>query len=189
LHIVIAQTNPDLGYKGITAFIVEASWEGVSIGVKEDKLGIRSSDTHSIMYTDVKIPKKNVLGEVGQGFKMVMKILEGGRIGIAAQALGIAQGAYDRAAAYARERKTFGKAIIEHQAIGHKLANMATEIEAARMLVYRAAYLKDQGEDYGLASSMAKLYAAETAMRHTVSEIQRLVINRSIQKGITELPI
>ena len=172
IHIVIAQTDPTKGHKGITAFIVHANWEGVTIGPKEDKLGIRSSDTHSIMYTDVKVPIENVLGNVGDGFKIVMKILEGGRIGIAAQALGIASGAYELAVKYAKERKTFDKPIIQHQSIANKLANMATQIEAARMLVYRAAYLKDNGLEYGLASSMAKLYASEVAMTHTVEAVQ-----------------
>lgn len=172
LHLVIAQTHPELGHRGINALVVEADWEGVSIGAKEDKLGIRSSDTHSIMYSDVKVPKSNRIGEDGFGFKFAMKTLDGGRIGIAAQALGIASGAYELSVAYAKEREAFGKPIAKHQAISFKLANMAVEIEAARMLVYRAAWLKDQGLDYGYAAAMAKLFASEVAMRHTVEAVQ-----------------
>ncbi len=172
IHLVIAQTDAEKGHRGINAFIVDATWEGVEIGAKEDKLGIRSSDTHTILYNDVKIPKENRIGEDGFGFKFAMKTLSGGRIGIAAQALGIAAGAYELAVKYSKEREAFGKAISKHQAIAFKLADMATEIEAARLLVYRAAWLKDQGEDYAGASSMAKLYAAETAMKHTVEAVQ-----------------
>lgn len=172
LHLVIAQTDADKGHRGINAFIVEADWDGVSVGAKEDKLGIRSSDTHTIMYTDVKVPKENRIGEDGFGFKFAMKTLSGGRIGIAAQALGIAGGAYELSIAYSQERKAFGKEIAKHQAIGFKLANMAMDIEAAKMLVYRAAWLKDQGLDYTGASSMAKLYASEAAMKHTVEAVQ-----------------
>lgn len=172
VHLVIAQTDPAKGSKGINALIVETSWDGVVIGAKEDKLGIRGSDTHTIMYNDVKVPKANRIGEDGFGFKFAMKVLSGGRIGIAAQALGIAAGAYELAAAYAKERKAFGKAIIDHQAIAFKLAAMATEIEAARLMVYRAAWLKDQHQDYTAASAMAKLYASEIAMRHTVEAVQ-----------------
>jgi alkylation response protein AidB-like acyl-CoA dehydrogenase len=172
VHLVIAQTDASKGSKGINALIVETSSKGVVIGAKEDKLGIRSSDTHTIMYNDVIVPKENRIGEDGFGFKFAMKVLSGGRIGIAAQALGIAAGAYELAAAYAKERKAFGKAIIEHQAIAFKLAAMATEIEAARLMVYRAAWLKDQHLDYGMASAMAKLYASEVAMRHTVEAVQ-----------------
>jgi len=172
LHIVIAQTDPEKGHRGINALLVEADWEGVAIGAKEDKLGIRSSDTHTIMYSDVKVPKTNRIGEDGFGFKFAMKTLSGGRIGIAAQALGIAGGAYELAAAYAQERVTFGKPIIKHQAIAFKLADMATEIEAAKMMVYRAAWLKDQHLDYDTASSMAKLFASEVAMRHSVEAVQ-----------------
>ena len=171
-HVVIAQTDREKGHKGINAFVVEKSWEGVQIGVKEDKLGIRSSDTHSIIYTDVKVPKENRLGEDGFGFKFAMQILEGGRIGIAAQALGIAAGAYELAAAYANIRKAFGKPIIKHQGVAFKLAEMAMEIESARMLVYRAAYLKDQGLPYGHASAMAKLKASEVAMSVTIEAVQ-----------------
>jgi alkylation response protein AidB-like acyl-CoA dehydrogenase len=172
LHIVMAQTEPEKGHHGINAFLVEADWEGVTVGAKEDKLGIRSSDTHTIMYSDVKVPKENRIGEDGFGFKFAMKTLSGGRIGIAAQALGIAGGAYELAVAYANEREAFGKTIGKHQAVGFKLASMATEIEAAKMMVYRSAWLKDNHMDYDAASSMAKLYASEVAMRHTVEAVQ-----------------
>ncbi len=172
MHLVIAQSDIDKGHKGINAFIVEADWEGVSIGAKEDKLGIRASDTHTIMYTDVKVPKENRIGEDGFGFKFAMKVLTGGRIGIAAQALGIAAGAYELSVAYAQEREAFGKPISKHQAIAFKLADMATEIEAARLLVYRSAWLKDQHMDYNAASSMAKVFASEVAMKHTVEAVQ-----------------
>lgn len=172
IHLVIAQTDAAAGHKGINVFIVERDWDGVSIGAKEDKLGIRSSDTHTIMYSDVKVPKENRIGEDGFGFKFAMKTLSGGRIGIAAQALGIAAGAYELAVDYSKQRETFGKPISRHQAIAFKLADMATEIEAAKMLVYRAAWLKDSGMDYDAASSMAKLYASEVAMRHTVEAVQ-----------------
>jgi len=172
LHIVIAQTHPELGHKGINALLVETSWPGVTIGAKEDKLGIRASDTHTIMYNDVKVPKANRIGEDGFGFKFAMKVLSGGRIGIAAQALGIAAGAYELAVRYSKEREAFGKPISQHQAIAFKLADMATEIEAARLLVYRAAWLKDQGMDYTSAAAMAKLFASEVAMRHTVEAVQ-----------------
>lgn len=172
VHLVIAQTDPDLGHKGINAFIVETDWEGVNVGAKEDKLGIRSSDTHTIMYSDVKVPKENRIGENGFGFKFAMKTLTGGRIGIAAQALGIAGGAYELSVAYAKEREAFGKPIAQHQAIAFKLADMFKDIEAAKMLVYRSAWLKDQGMDYSSASSMAKLFASEAAMKHTVEAVQ-----------------
>jgi len=172
IHLVIAQTYPEKGHKGINAFIVETDWAGVNIGAKEDKLGIRASDTHTIMYTDVKVPKENRIGEDGFGFKFAMKVLSGGRIGIAAQALGIAAGAYELAVKYAKEREAFGKPIGQHQAVAFKLADMATEIEAARLLVYRAAIMKDKGLDYTTAASMAKLFASEVAMRHTVEAIQ-----------------
>lgn len=172
LHIVIAQTDPEKGHRGINAFLVETDWEGVTIGAKEDKLGIRSSDTHTIMYSDVKVPKENRIGEDGFGFKFAMTVLNGGRIGIAAQALGIAAGAYELAVAYAKEREAFGKPIANHQAIAFKLADMATEIEAARQLVYRAAKLKDQGKDFLSAASMAKVFASETAMRVTTEAVQ-----------------
>ncbi len=172
VHLVIAQTNPEKKHRGINAFIVETSWDGVVVGAKEDKLGIRSSDTHTIMYTDVKVPKENRIGEDGFGFKFAMKTLSGGRIGIASQALGIAGGAYELALAYSKEREAFGKPISQHQAIAFKLAQMATDIEAAKMMVYRAAWLKDNGMDYSQASAMAKLYASEVAMKHTVEAVQ-----------------
>ena len=172
IHLVIAQTNAEAGHRGINAFIVETDWEGVQVGAKEDKLGIRSSDTHTIMYSDVKVPKANRIGQDGFGFKFAMRTLSGGRIGIAAQALGIAGGAYELSLAYSQERKAFGQEISKHQAIAFKLADMATEIEAAKMMVYRAAWLKDAEQDYTSASAMAKLYASEIAMRHTVEAVQ-----------------
>ncbi|HCI57916.1 MAG TPA: acyl-CoA dehydrogenase [Bacteroidetes bacterium] len=172
VHLVIAQTYPEKGHKGINAFIVETSWQGVNIGAKEDKLGIRASDTHTIMYTDVKVPKENRIGEDGFGFKFAMKTLAGGRIGIASQALGIASGAYELALKYSKERKAFGKEISQHQAIQFKLADMATEIEAARLLCLKAAWLKDQHGNYDLAGSMAKLYASKVAMDTTVEAVQ-----------------
>ncbi len=172
VHLVIAQTDADKGHHGINAFIVETSWDGVQVGAKEDKLGIRSSDTHTIMYSDVKVPKENRIGADGFGFKFAMKTLAGGRIGIAAQALGIAGGAYELATAYSHEREAFGKPISQHQAIAFKLADMATDIEAAKMLVYRAAWLKDAGKDYNQAGAMAKLYASSVAMKHTVEAVQ-----------------
>ena len=172
VHLVIAQTNREAGHRGINALIVETDWKGVVIGAKEDKLGIRSSDTHTIMYNDVIVPKENRIGEDGFGFKFAMKVLSGGRIGIAAQALGIAGGAYELAADYANVRKAFGKPIIQHQAVGFKLAEMATEIEAAKLMVYRAAFLKDQHLNYDNAAAMAKLFASDVAMRHTVEAVQ-----------------
>ncbi|MEM8487983.1 MAG: acyl-CoA dehydrogenase [Bacteroidota bacterium] len=216
VYIVMAQTYPEKKHRGVNAFIVEADWEGVSTGPKEDKLGIRSSDTSSVMFKDVKVPKANRIGEDGFGFTHAMQTLDVGRIGIAAQAVGIAAGAYELSLAYAKEREAFGKSIIKHQAIAFKLADMATQIEAARMMVYRAAWLKDQGKSYNRAAAMAKVYASEVAMAATVeavqvhggygfvkeyhverlmrdakitqiyegtSEIQRLVISRSINKG------
>jgi alkylation response protein AidB-like acyl-CoA dehydrogenase len=172
VYLVIAQTDVAKGHRGINALIVEKGMEGFSIGPKENKLGIRGSDTHSLMFTDVKVPKENRIGEDGFGFKFAMKTLEGGRIGIAAQALGIASGAYELAVQYAKERKAFGKPIAEHQAIQFKLADMATQIEAARMLCLKAAWLKDQGLPYAQASSMAKLFASEVAMNTTVEAVQ-----------------
>jgi alkylation response protein AidB-like acyl-CoA dehydrogenase len=172
LHLVMAQTDAEKGHRGINCLIVEADWAGVSIGAKEDKLGIRSSDTHTIMYSDVKVPKANRLGEDGSGFKFAMKTLAGGRIGIAAQALGIAGGAYELATAYSKEREAFGKPISQHQAVAFKLADMATDIEAAKMLVYRAAWLKDNDMDYTQAGAMAKLFASSVAMKHTVEAVQ-----------------
>lgn len=222
IHIVIAQTEPGKGTAGISAFLVESAWDGVKIGAKEDKLGIRSSDTTSINYTDVKVPKENRLGTDGEGFKIAMKILDGGRIGIAAQALGIAGGAYELALAYSKEREAFGKPINQHQGVSFKLAQMATDIEAAKLMVYRAAWLKDEGLPYNTASAMAKLFASEVAMKTTIeavqihggygfvkeyhverlmrdakitqiyegtSEIQQIVISRSVIQGSPYLPI
>ena len=171
-YIVIAQTDVEKGHKGINAIVVEKDMPGFVVGAKEDKLGIRGSDTHTLMFTDVKVPKENRLGEDGFGFKFAMKTLAGGRIGIAAQALGIASGAYELSLAYSKERKTFGQEIYKHQAISFKLADMATQIESARLLVYKAAALKDAGKNYDLASSMAKLYASEVAMKQTVEAVQ-----------------
>jgi len=222
IHIVIAQTELGKGTAGISAFLVESAWDGVKIGAKEDKLGIRSSDTTSITYTDVKVPKENRLGSDGEGFKIAMKILDGGRIGIAAQALGIAGGAYELALAYSKEREAFGKPINQHQGVSFKLAQMATDIEAAKLMVYRAAWLKDEGLPYNTASAMAKLFASEVAMKTTIeavqihggygfvkeyhverlmrdakitqiyegtSEIQQIVISRSVIQGSPYLPI
>ena len=171
-YLVIAQTHPELRHKGINAFIVEKGTAGFTVGPKENKLGIRGSDTHSLMFNDVKVPKENRIGEDGFGFKFAMKTLEGGRIGIAAQALGIAQGAFELATQYAKQRKSFGKPISEHQAIAFKLADMATQIEAARLLVYKAAWLKDQGLPYTQAGSMAKLFASKVAMDVTIEAVQ-----------------
>jgi alkylation response protein AidB-like acyl-CoA dehydrogenase len=171
-YIVIAQTDVSKGHRGINALIVEKGMPGFEVGVKENKLGIRGSDTHSLLFTDVKVPKENRIGEDGFGFKFAMKTLAGGRIGIAAQALGIASGAYELALAYSKERKAFGTTISNHQAIQFKLADMATEIEAARLLCLKAAWLKDNHQDYALASSMAKLFASETAMKTTVEAVQ-----------------
>ncbi|MFC3198605.1 acyl-CoA dehydrogenase [Parapedobacter deserti] len=171
-YLVIAQTYPEKGHSGINALIVEKGMEGFSIGPKENKLGIRGSDTHSLHFNDVKVPKENRIGQDGFGFKFAMKTLEGGRIGIAAQALGIASGAYELALNYAKERRTFGKIIAQHQAIQFKLADMATQIEAARLLCLKAAWLKDNGQPYAQAASMAKLYAADVAMKTTVEAVQ-----------------
>lgn len=171
-YIVIAQTDVSKGHRGINALIVERGMPGFEVGVKENKLGIRGSDTHSLLFTDVKVPKENRIGEDGFGFKFAMKTLAGGRIGIAAQALGIASGAYELALAYSKERKAFGTTISNHQAIQFKLADMATEIEAARLLCLKAAWLKDNHQDYAQASSMAKLFASETAMKTTVEAVQ-----------------
>ncbi|MCX8111668.1 MAG: acyl-CoA dehydrogenase [Bacteroidia bacterium] len=216
LYLVIAQTDPTLGSRGISAFIVEREWEGVVVGKKEDKLGIRGSDTHTMIFNDVKVPVENRIGEEGFGFKFAMKTLDGGRIGIAAQALGIASGAYELALRYSTQRKAFGMPIGKHQAIAAKLARMATEVEAARLLCLRAAEAKDKGEPYGLLASIAKLYASRAAMWITTeavqihggygyvkeyhverlfrdakiteiyegtSEVQRIVISRSLAKG------
>ncbi len=172
VYLVIAQTNPELGHKGINCLIVEKGQEGFVVGKKEDKLGIRGSDTHSLMFTDVKVPKENRIGDDGLGFSFAMSTLNGGRIGIAAQALGIASGAYELALAYSKERKAFGKEISKHQAIQFKLADMATSIDAARMLVLRSAWLKDQHKPYSKESAMAKLYASQVAMDVTVEAVQ-----------------
>ncbi len=174
VYLVMAQTDLAKGHRGINCLIVEKGMEGFIVGKKEDKLGIRGSDTHSLMFTDVKVPKENRVGEDGFGFKFAMKTLSGGRIGIAAQALGIASGALELAAKYATERKSFGKPISEHQAIAFKIADMATKVEAARLLVLKAAWLKDQGLNYDKASAMAKLYASDVAMEATVEAVQIL---------------
>ena len=216
VYLVIAQTDRDKGHKGINAFIVEKGMKGFNIGPKEDKLGIRGSDTHTLQFNDVKVPKENRIGEDGFGFKFAMKTLSGGRIGIAAQALGIAAGAYELALKYSKERKAFGTEICNHQAIAFKLADMYTDITAARHLVMKAAWDKDEGNDYDISGAMAKLYASKVAMEHTVeavqihggngfvkdyhverlmrdakitqiyegtSEIQKIIISRSIIKG------
>jgi alkylation response protein AidB-like acyl-CoA dehydrogenase len=171
-YLVIAQTHAEKRHHGINVLIVEKGMEGFTIGAKENKLGIRGSDTHSVMFADVKVPKENRIGEDGFGFKFAMNTLDGGRIGIASQALGIASGAYELALQYSKERKAFGKAISELQSIQFKLADMATEIEAARLLCFKAAWLKDKGLPYGQASAMAKLYASEVAMRTTIEAVQ-----------------
>ena len=172
IYLVIAQTYPEKGHKGINAFIIEKDFDGFSIGPKENKLGIRGSDTHSLMFTDVKVPKKNRIGEDGFGFKFAMKTLAGGRIGIAAQALGIASGAYELSLKYSKERKAFGKEISKHQAIAFKLADMETEISAARLLCLKAAWLKDNSKNYDEASAMAKLFSSEVAMKSTTEAVQ-----------------
>lgn len=172
VYLVMAQTHPEKGYKGINTFIVEKGLPGFKIGHKENKLGIRGSDTHSIMFTDVKVAKENRIGEDGFGFKFAMYTLNGGRIGIAAQAAGIANGAYELALKYSKERKAFGKPICEHQAIQFKLADMATNIDAARLLCLQAAWLKDQGLNYNCASAMAKIYASKVAMETASEAIQ-----------------
>ncbi len=216
VYLVIAQTDREKGHKGINAFIVEKGMPGFDVGPKEDKLGIRGSDTHTLQFNDVKVPKENRIGEDGFGFTFAMKTLSGGRIGIAAQALGIAAGAYELALKYSKERKAFGTEICNHQAIAFKLADMYTDIAAARHLVMKSAWDKDQGNNYDVSSAMAKLYASKVAMEHTVeavqihggngfvkeyhverlmrdakitqiyegtSEIQKIVISRSIIKG------
>ena len=172
VYIVIAQTDRSKGSKGINAFIVEKGTAGFEIGPKEDKLGIRGSDTHTLQFNDVKVPKENRLGPDGFGFKFAMKTLSGGRIGIAAQALGIASGAYELARAYSKQRKAFGTEICNHQAIAFKLADMATDIEAARHMVMKAAWEKDQGISYDTSSAMSKLFASKVAMEHTVEAVQ-----------------
>ncbi len=172
VYLVIAQTDPGKKSKGINAFIVEKNWPGVTVSAKENKLGIRGSDTHTILLTDVKVPKENRIGVDGFGFTFAMKTLAGGRIGIASQALGIASGAYELALAYSKQRKAFGKEIMHHQAIQFKLADMATKIESARLLCLKAAWEKDNGLDYTLSSSMAKVFASETAMWVTTEAVQ-----------------
>ncbi|MCF8366112.1 MAG: acyl-CoA dehydrogenase [Bacteroidales bacterium] len=172
VYIVIAQTHPEKKHHGINALIVDKNTPGISLGPHEDKMGMRSSDTHSVMFTDVKVPKENRIGEDGFGFKFAMKALEAGRIGIAAQALGIAAGAYERSLQYSKERKAFGKLISQHQAIAFKLADMAVKIENARNLVHKAAWLKDTGKDFSLIGSMAKLYAADIAMEVSTEAVQ-----------------
>jgi alkylation response protein AidB-like acyl-CoA dehydrogenase len=172
VYLVMAQTDVKKGSKGINTFIVEKNWEGVTVGAKENKLGIRGSDTHSILFNDVKVPKENRIGEDGFGFKFAMKTLAGGRIGIASQALGIASGAYELSLKYAKERKAFGKEIMHHQAIQFKLADMATRIESSRLLCLKAAWEKDNNIDYTLSSSMAKVFASETAMWAATEAVQ-----------------
>ena len=172
VYLVIAQTDVEKRHKGINAFIVEKGADGFVVGPKENKLGIRGSDTHSLMFTDVKVPKENRIGEDGFGFTFAMKTLAGGRIGIASQALGIASGAYELALQYSKERKSFGKEIHQHQVIAFKLADMATEIEAARLLCLKSAWLKDNGKNYDKLGAMAKVFASETAMKTTVEAVQ-----------------
>jgi len=173
-YIVIVQTHPEKGHHGINALIVDKNTPGISLAPHENKMGMRSSETHSVMFTDVKVPKENRIGEDGFGFRFAMKVLEGGRIGIAAQATGIAAGAMERAIQYSKERKAFGKFISEHQAIAFKLADMAVKLEAARNFVYKAAWMKDQGLPYGTASAMAKQFAADAAMEITTEAVQVL---------------
>jgi alkylation response protein AidB-like acyl-CoA dehydrogenase len=172
VYLVIAQTHPEKGSRGINVFIVDKNSPGVVVGAKENKLGIRGSDTHSILFNDVRVPKENRIGEDGFGFTFAMKVLAGGRIGIASQALGIASGAYELSLAYSKQRKAFGKEIAQHQIIQFKLADMATRIEAARLLCLRAAWDKDQQADYAVSSSMAKVFASETAMWTTTEAVQ-----------------
>jgi alkylation response protein AidB-like acyl-CoA dehydrogenase len=172
IHLVMCQTDIEKGHRGINCLIVERDMEGVVIGAKEDKMGIRASDTHTLMYNDVKVPKSQRIGEEGFGFKFAMSLLAGGRIGIASQALGIAAGAYELALKYSKERKAFGQSIHKHQAIAFKLADMATEIEAARLMIHRAAWMKDNGMDYTRAASMAKVMASEVAMKTTTEAVQ-----------------
>ncbi len=172
IALVIAQTDIEKGHRGINALIIEKETEGFVVGKKEDKMGIRSSDTHSLMFSDCRVSKENRLGEEGFGFKFAMGTLDGGRIGIAAQALGIASGAFERAVSYSKERKAFGKEISQHQAIQFKLADMRTRIEAARLLIYKAAFEKDQGRPYSEAAAMAKVYASEVAMWVTTQAVQ-----------------
>ena len=172
VYLVIAQSDPEKKHKGINAFIVERNLDGISIGPKENKLGIRGSDTHSVMFTDVKVPKENRIGDDGFGFKFAMQTLSGGRIGIAAQALGIASGAYELSLEYSKQRKAFGKPICQHQSVAFKLANMATDIETSRLLCLKAAWEKDNNLDYSLSGAMAKLFCAEKAMKITTEAVQ-----------------
>jgi len=172
VYLVIAQTDPEKGHRGINALIVEKEMPGFEVGLKENKLGIRGSDTHSLLFTDVKVPKENRIGEDGFGFKFAMSTLSGGRIGIASQALGIASGAYELSLEYSKQRKAIGKAINEHQAIAFKLADMATEIEAARLLCLKSAWLKDNGKNFDKESAMAKVFASEVAMKTTTEAVQ-----------------
>ncbi len=171
-YLVIAHTSPEKGHKGINAFIVERNWAGISVGPHENKMGMRSSDTHSVMFSDVKVPKENRIGDDGFGFKFAMETLNGGRIGIASQALGIASGAFELALKYSQERKAFGTKIINHQSLAFKLSDMAVKIENARNLCLKAAWLKDQKKDYSVASAMAKQYAADIAMEVTTEAVQ-----------------
>ena len=171
-YLVVAQTHPEKGHHGINVFIVDKNTPGISLGPHEDKMGMRSSDTHSVMFTDVKVPKENRIGEDGFGFKFAMKTLEAGRIGIASQAVGIAAGALERAIQYSKERKAFGKVLAKHQAIAFKISDMAVKVENARNLCLKAAWLKDQGKPFGVASAMAKQYAADIAMEVTTDAVQ-----------------
>ena len=171
-YVVAAQTYPEKRHHGINVFIVDRNSQGISLGPHEDKMGMRSSDTHSVMFTDVKVPKENRIGDDGFGFTFAMKTLEAGRIGIAAQAVGIAAGALDRAIQYSKERKAFGKVLAKHQAIAFKISDMAVKVENARNLCLKAAWLKDQGKPFGLASAMAKQYAADIAMEVTTEAVQ-----------------
>lgn len=172
IYLVMAQTHPEKGHRGINAFLVDKETQGISLGQHEDKMGMRSSDTYSVMFNDVKVPKENRIGEDGFGFKFAMQALEAGRIGIAAQATGIAAGALERSINYAKERKTFGKPIGQHQAIAFKLSDMAVKVEAARNFVHKAAWLKDNNLPFGIASAMAKQYAADIAMEVTTEAVQ-----------------
>jgi len=172
VYLVMVQTNIELGHKGINCLILEKGMPGFEVGPKENKMGIRASDTHSLMFTDVKVPKTNRIGEEGFGFKFAMKVLSGGRIGIAAQALGIAGGAYELALQYSKERKAFGKEINKHQIIQFKLADMATRIEASKLLIYQSAWLKDKHLNFDKQSAMAKVFASETAMWVTTEAVQ-----------------
>jgi alkylation response protein AidB-like acyl-CoA dehydrogenase len=172
VYLVMAQTHKELGHRGINALIIEKDSEGVSLGQHEDKMGMRSSDTHSVMFTDVKVPKENRIGDEGFGFKFAMKTLDGGRLGIAAQALGIASGAFERAVQYSKERKAFGKEIGKHQAIAFKLADMAVKIEASRMFCLKTAVYKDEGKSYSVESAMAKQFCADSAMEITTEAVQ-----------------